>query len=95
MAGAVAAAPENSGAEEATAPWNPVGTEPDPPAEPRRPPADDADPLLSAWESAFTGEEGGSGRNEEAALGAYPVESGRRDEDEGEPSLRELFWGEE
>ena len=37
------------------------------------------DPLLSAWESAFT--EGGSDQ--------------ARREGEGEPSLRELFWGEE
>jgi DivIVA domain-containing protein len=38
----------------------------------------ESDPLLAAWESAFTGEgpQGKSGK-------------------EGEPSLRELFWGEE
>jgi DivIVA domain-containing protein len=93
-AGAVAAAPEEG--EEATAPWTPIGNEPESPAEPRRAPGEDADPLLSAWESAFTGDQGESGRSsEEAALGAYPVESGNRDEEEGEPSLRELFWGEE
>jgi DivIVA domain-containing protein len=40
------------------------------------------DPLLSAWESAFTGE------------GPEPKQ-GQKTTKEGEPSLKELFWGEE
>jgi hypothetical protein len=72
--------PEPPTAEEVTAPWSPVG-ETTPPAEEGS--ADD--PLVSAWESAFSGEAG------ETALGD---EQPRREE-EGEPSLRELFWGEE
>jgi hypothetical protein len=47
--------------------------------------ADEGDPLLSAWESAFL-----SKPDDEEA------EAPRREEREGEePSLRELFWGEE
>jgi DivIVA domain-containing protein len=97
IAGAAAAAAmsEAPGPEEATAPWSPVEAEPEePPTVSDEPTRDEADPLLSAWESAFTREEGEQGRpNEEAAL--YPVDSGSRDQEEGEPSLRELFWGEE
>lgn len=99
MAAAAAAAaseapgPEAPGPEEATAPWSPVEAEPEPPAGPNRAPTDEADPLLSAWETAFTREEGEHDRSsEEASLRAYP---GAREEEEGEPSLRELFWGEE
>ena len=44
-------------------------------------PSSEADPLLSAWESAFSG--------------AAPPEQGAPADQEGEPSLRELFWGEE
>ena len=72
--------PEPPTAEEVTAPWSPVG-ETTPPAEEGS--ADD--PLVSAWESAFSGDAG------ETELGD---EQPRREE-EGEPSLRELFWGEE
>lgn len=47
----------------------------------QEPRAGEPDPLLSAWESAFTAEgpEGHSGKTVK----------------EGEPSLKELFWGEE
>ncbi len=41
--------------------------------------AGEPDPLLSAWESAFTGD----------------APKGTKAAREGEPSLRELFWGEE
>lgn len=78
---------EPPGPEEATAPWSPVQDEP-PPASPEGS-ADDRDPLVSAWESAFTGEAGDP---------AFADERPRRDDEsegEGEPSLRELFWGEE
>jgi DivIVA domain-containing protein len=74
------APPEPPPAEEVTAPWSPVG-ETAPPAEEGS--ADD--PLVSAWESAFSGDAG------ETALG----DERPRREEEGEPSLRELFWGEE
>lgn len=46
--------------------------------------AGDPDPLLSAWESAFTAE------GPEAPAGAEGKTA-----KEGEPSLKELFWGEE
>jgi DivIVA domain-containing protein len=49
--------------------------------------AEDGDPLLSAWETAFSGEE------EPAASRSERGESRRGERDE--PSLRELFWGEE
>jgi DivIVA domain-containing protein len=80
---------------EATAPWSQV----DPGAEPEEGPAgerdQDQDPLLSAWESAFTGE--GEGETETPGDDAtlYPSEVRNRKDDEGEPSLRELFWGDE
>ena len=44
------------------------------------------DPLLAAWESAFLGPEGPSSQGSQRPKG---------DQKEGEPSLRELFWGEE
>jgi DivIVA domain-containing protein len=47
------------------------------------------DPLLSAWETAFMGDEG-----ETAATPADAGDARRRDHAD-EPSLRELFWGEE
>jgi DivIVA domain-containing protein len=45
------------------------------------PKAGEPDPLLSAWESAFTGE--------------GPEPQSRKATKEGEPTLKELFWGEE
>lgn len=72
--------PEPPGPEEATAPWSPVGD--------AAPPTEESsgdDPLVSAWESAFSGDAGEAGLPDE----------GTRREEEGEPSLRELFWGEE
>jgi hypothetical protein len=50
------------------------------------PKAGEPDPLLSAWESAFTGE------------GPEPQghgQQGQKATKEGEPTLKELFWGEE
>jgi DivIVA domain-containing protein len=44
------------------------------------------DPLLAAWESAFLGPEGQPPQGSQRPKG---------DQKEGEPSLRELFWGEE
>jgi DivIVA domain-containing protein len=75
--------------EEATAPWTQV----DPAGEPDPGEDQDRDPLLSAWESAFTAGEGAEHPGENAAL--YPSEVRNRKDDEGEPSLRELFWGDE
>jgi DivIVA domain-containing protein len=77
--------------EEATAPWSPIGEEeeakePRPPAEGSGEAAEEGDPLVSAWESAFSGDPGDR---------ASPDEDPHREEQQGEPSLRELFWGEE
>jgi DivIVA domain-containing protein len=87
-AGEDAAAPERNEAappsppEDATAPWSPVGEESRPPTPPE---GESEDPLVSAWESAFSADPGDS-----------PSEERPRQKDrEGEPSLRELFWGEE
>jgi DivIVA domain-containing protein len=66
--------------EEATAAWGPPqqgAAEPSPGLTREQAPGE-ADPLLAAWESAFTAE--------------GPEAKSRK---EGEPSLRELFWGEE
>lgn len=67
---------------EATAAWGPPQEGMEEPSEgwTQEPPSPEADPLLSAWESAFTAGE---------PQGKAP--KGK----EGEPSLRELFWGEE
>jgi hypothetical protein len=77
-----------------TAPWRPVNAPETEGGSPQGEPTDE-DPLVAAWESAFVSNpEGGAG-----AQGSSGAQSGRdtrrgRDEDE-EPSLRELFWGEE
>lgn len=71
-------------ASETTAAWSPPPSDSSGvPAESR--PGGEPDPLLAAWESAFTGEE------PEAAISEQVKPAGA----EGEPSLRELFWGEE
>jgi DivIVA domain-containing protein len=77
--------------EEATAPWSPIGDEEEEeelrsPAEGSGEAAEEGDPLVSAWESAFSGDPGDR---------ASPDEDQRREDQQGEPSLRELFWGEE
>lgn len=72
--------PEPPTADEVTSPWSPVGE-----AAPQTDEGSADDPLVSAWESAFSGDAG------ETALG----DERPRREEEGEPSLRELFWGEE
>jgi DivIVA domain-containing protein len=79
--------------EEATAPWSPIGEEEEEEEEEARSPAEGAgeaaeegDPLVSAWEGAFGGDPGDR---------PSPNEDQRREEQQGEPSLRELFWGEE
>ena len=77
--------------EEATAPWTQVDPGPEPPEGEGE--DQDRDPLLSAWESAFTAEGGPESPGEKASL--YPSEVRNRKVDEGEPSLRELFWGDE
>jgi DivIVA domain-containing protein len=77
-AGAVAA--------EQTAAWGPPQegmAEPSPGWSSQEAPPGESDPLLSAWESAFT---------DSAAPAPQPAPGS---EQEGEPSLRELFWGEE
>lgn len=75
--------------EESTAPWTQV----DPTDEPGESEDQDRDPLLSAWESAFTAEGGAEPPGDKAALYRSEVQS--RKDDKGEPSLRELFWGDE
>lgn len=75
--------------EERTAPWTQVD---EPQGSDER---EEQDPLLSAWESAFTAE---GGDEEEAARedpALHPSEVRNRKDEEGEPSLRELFWGDE
>lgn len=106
MAGATAAAAlaESSSVEEQTAPWSPVEASPAPegeePSAPRTESAGNRDPLVSAWESAFN--PGERDEDDDEAFGtagtagtAYAERSAKRKGDEGEPSLRELFWGEE
>ena len=78
---AAASKPKETSAGEATAAWGPPQKDMAAPSEglPReQAPSEGADPLLAAWESAFTGDspKGKTGK-------------------EGEPSLRELFWGDE
>lgn len=82
--------PQPEPPEEATAPWTSV----DPSGEGTETSGDDHDPLVSAWESAFTAEGDAEGPGDDAA--PYPSKvRNRKDDDEGEPSLRELFWGDE
>jgi DivIVA domain-containing protein len=72
-----------------TAPWRPVNAQG---AEgPRQEGSSDEDPLVSAWESAFVAN---PGAEEPSEARTAPQARGDRKEDE-EPSLRELFWGEE
>jgi DivIVA domain-containing protein len=81
--------------EEATAPWRPA--EQQAPQSPAWPGSSADDPLVSAWESAFAStSEGGTGEEEQEPDEPSPGSGGpdKRDKRE-EPSLRELFWGEE
>ena len=73
--------------DEPTAAWGPAQEGMSEPASAwaQEPAAGDADPLLSAWENAFAD----SGA---PPPGGMPPPA---DQQEGEPSLRELFWGEE
>jgi DivIVA domain-containing protein len=78
--------------EESTAQWSPqeeqeaeAAPEPPPPTGGTETPSG-GDPVVSAWESAFRREPGDP---------AFAEEHPRREDQEGEPSLRELFWGEE
>ncbi|MGH2738623.1 MAG: DivIVA domain-containing protein, partial [Actinomycetota bacterium] len=79
--------------QEATAPWTQVDPDVEPPEGQGEGEDQDRDPLLSAWESGFTAEGGAEPPGEKAAL--YPSEARNRKDEEGEPSLRELFWGDE
>jgi cell division initiation protein len=96
-AGGIAAAaavppsgPEEEEPAEATAPWTPPDEAAQPEAESS---PEESDALLSAWESAFTSEDAD---REDASMPAFPSDPERRKgDDQGEPSLRELFWGEE
>jgi DivIVA domain-containing protein len=81
-----AASEATTAAGEATAAWGPPQ---EGMAEPQggwsqEEPTGEPDPLLSAWESAFTAE----GPERPATTEGEPAK-------EGEPSLKELFWGEE
>jgi DivIVA domain-containing protein len=62
-------------------------------------PREEHDPLLSAWESAFLAgsENAGDDPGADPAKGPYDREASNSEEKEqgSEPSLRELFWGEE
>ncbi len=68
--------PRRSSVDEPTAAWSPE-SEPSGSAE-------DKDPLVSAWESAWAPDESPG-----------PPRAKAQGREEGEPSLRELFWGEE
>jgi DivIVA domain-containing protein len=70
--------------EDTTAEWSPPG-EQEPPAAPGTG-EEGGDPLVTAWESAFRREPGDP---------SFAEEPPKREDQEGEPSLRELFWGEE
>ena len=74
--------------DEATAPWRSPQQEG---AEGELTGSSTEDPLVSAWESAFASESGQA--DEEPAEERSAVGPENRDKDE--PSLRELFWGEE
>jgi DivIVA domain-containing protein len=81
--------------EDATAPWRPA--EQQAPEGPGWPGSSPDDPLVSAWESAFAStSEGGPAEEEQEPdePSAGSEGSDERDKRE-EPSLRELFWGEE
>jgi DivIVA domain-containing protein len=83
---ATPAAVAGAAATEQTAAWGPPQegmAEPSPGWSSQEAPPSESDPLLSAWESAFT---------DSAAPPSAPAPGA---EQEGEPSLRELFWGEE
>jgi DivIVA domain-containing protein len=69
---------------EATAPWSPIEERSTGQGE-RASSGEQGDQLVSAWENAFSGDSVEPGSAEE----------GTKREDGGEPSLRELFWGEE
>jgi DivIVA domain-containing protein len=79
--------------QERTAPW----TQPDEPGTQgsESDQDQDRDPLLSAWESAFAAEDGPESAGDEAALHPSEVRNRKDEEEGGEPSLRELFWGDE
>jgi hypothetical protein len=102
---APAHSPEPEAQPPAEAAWGP--TEPAPgeitgeptAAWPSPDPREEQDPLLSAWESAFLAgaDSGSEDAGSDPALGPHePEASNSKKKDEGgEPSLRELFWGEE
>jgi DivIVA domain-containing protein len=73
-----------SGVDEPTAAWSPE-------AEGPGGLSDEKDPLVSAWESAWAPEEPPRPAQQKTAGEG----KGRPRGEEGEPSLRELFWGEE
>jgi DivIVA domain-containing protein len=77
-----------------TAPWRPVNAPETEVGSPQGEPTDE-DPLVAAWESAFVSSpEGGAGP--QGSSGGESGRESRRDSNEDEePSLRELFWGEE
>jgi DivIVA domain-containing protein len=84
-ASAAPTAATNASAAEATAAWGPPQegmADPEGSWSQERA-AGDPDPLLSAWESAFTAE------------GSETPGGAEGNAKEGEPSLKELFWGEE
>jgi DivIVA domain-containing protein len=83
--------PADAGEEpgDATAPWRPATEEgPGSAGWPSAPSADD--PLVSAWESAFVSRPEGEAAESQAS--SKRKSAGEKEE---EPSLRELFWGEE
>jgi len=73
-----------TGVDEPTAAWSPETESPGGLS-------DEKDPLVSAWESAWAPEEPPRPAQQKTAR----QREGRPQGEEGEPSLRELFWGEE
>jgi DivIVA domain-containing protein len=91
---AVAGADEVLRPEEATAPWRPA--EQQSPEGPGWPGSSPDDPLVSAWESAFAStSEGGTAEEEEPDESSADSQGSDERDKREEPSLRELFWGEE
>jgi DivIVA domain-containing protein len=78
--------------EEVTAPWRP--SEQQTPEDAGWPGSSPNDPLVSAWESAFASSSEGGG-SEEGEPDETPGDSEGSSDKREEPSLRELFWGEE
>jgi cell division initiation protein len=93
QASTIAGSDEVPQPEEATAPWRP--SEQQTPEDPGWPGSSPSDPLVSAWESAFASSSEGGASEEGQEADETPADSEGSPDKQEEPSLRELFWGEE